>query len=63
MMLKILEIIFVAIMVISTMRMLNSLPERVCGNYSDKEIFIRFLIDALPIIISIAGIIIINCVI
>lgn len=59
-MLKILEIIFVAIMVISTMRILNSLPERACGHYNDKEIFMRFFIDALPLIISIAGIIVIN---
>ena len=62
MMLKVLEIILVLIFVISVMRMLNSLPERACGHYSDKEIFIRFFIDALPIIISIAGIIAINCV-
>jgi hypothetical protein len=59
-MLKTLEIIFVVIMVISVMRMLNSLPKRACGHYNDKEIVIRFFIDALPLIISIAGIITIN---
>lgn len=48
MMLKILEFIFVVIMSVSAMCMLNSLPERACGHYSDKEIFIRFFIDALP---------------
>lgn len=61
-MLKTLEFIFVVVMAVSAMRMLDLLPERAWGDYSDKEIFIRFFIDALPFIISVIGIITINAI-
>lgn len=55
-----LEIILVAIMGISVMHMLDTLPKRACGHYNDKEFYIRFFIDVLLIIISVIGIITIN---
>ena len=55
-------ILLVIAMVISTMHMLDTLPKRACGHYNDKEFYIRFFIDVLLIIISIAGIITINAI-
>lgn len=55
-----LEIILVAIMVISVMYMIDTLPKRAYGHYSDKEFYTRFFIDVLLIITSIAGLITIN---
>ena len=52
-----LEIILVAIMVISVIIMLYSLPRIALGHYNDKEFLIRFLIGALLFVISVAGII------